>query len=410
MNCSKKNRIIHINCLDTGSTGKIIVEITKGIHNEWDSLLCCPKKNVDYQYLNTIGICFNHEQGIYKRINYLYCLRFGFAPIATCKLLNVIKEFKPDVVHIHSPNVNMINVYKLLNFLKANKITTVITNHSELFYTGNCTHSLDCSKWESGCGNCEHNAKVNEALFFDRTSFAWGKMKNCFKDFEMCTVVSVSPWQFERSKKSPILEGIKQVIINNGINTNVFHYENDLRLRKELNLTEEIKLVVHVTARFSLEKNDIKGGYYFKLLADRFKEDNVIFIVVGHSEENIIKDSNIIFLGNIKDQQQLARIFSQADLTVVASKKETFGMTVIESLCCGTPVIGFKAGGPESITMDNYSKFISYGDIDQLEITTRKFLNRSFDKQEISNEAIEIYDSDIMAKKYEALYDSKTKQ
>lgn len=42
-------------------------------------------------------------------------------------------------------------------------------------------------------------------------------------------------------------------------------------------------------------------------------------------------------------------------------------MMTTESLCCGTPVIEFKAGGPESIALESFSSFVEYGDIDVLE-------------------------------------------
>jgi glycosyltransferase involved in cell wall biosynthesis len=37
-------------------------------------------------------------------------------------------------------------------------------------------------------------------------------------------------------------------------------------------------------------------------------------------------------------------------------------MIVAESLCCGTPVVGFKAGGPESIAIDDYCVFVQFLD------------------------------------------------
>ena len=41
-------------------------------------------------------------------------------------------------------------------------------------------------------------------------------------------------------------------------------------------------------------------------------------------------------------------------------------MIVAESLCCGTPVVGFKAGAPEQITIKEYSEFSEFGNIEIL--------------------------------------------
>ena len=42
---------------------------------------------------------------------------------------------------------------------------------------------------------------------------------------------------------------------------------------------------------------------------------------------------------------RLAEYYSLVDVTVITSFHETFSMVVAESLSCGTPIVGFKAGG-----------------------------------------------------------------
>ena len=114
-----------------------------------------------------------------------------------------------------------------------------------------------------------------------------------------------------------------------------------------------------------------------------------------------------MLLGNISNQSELATWYKKADLTVLTSKRETFGMAVAESLCCGTPVVGFKCGGSESIAIKDFTEFVEFGDIDALENTIRSEwldFKENNNITEISLIARKKYDSDIMAEKYYKLY------
>ena len=66
----------------------------------------------------------------------------------------------------------------------------------------------------------------------------------------------------------------------------------------------------------------------------------------------------------LKDSEMLSRFYSLADVFVIFSKRETYSMTCAEALCCGTPVVGFKCGAPETVFEEPYAQFLDYGDID----------------------------------------------
>lgn len=401
---------MHINCSDSGSTGKIIRDINKCLKSKGvNSVLCTPSVSGSDEGVKKYRTSLPYEQGIYRRLCRIFGLQFGFAPISTCRIISIIKKENPDIVHIHSANSQMVNIYRLLSFLKKRDIPTVITNHAEFFYTGSCSYTHGCEKWKSGCGNCDNLRFATGAAICDRTSTAWKKMKACFDNFNKVKVVSVSPWITSRAKQSPIMHDKAFYTIINGVDTDRFYVRESSKIKKELSVPEDAGLLLHVTSNFTDKKGNIKGGNFIIELAERLQKDNVYIIVAGRYNISVKLPPNIIILGSVLDQNRLAELYSAADATVITSKHETFSMPVAESLCCGTPVAGFKAGGPESITIDEFSQFVEYADLDALERALReKWLGfkSEFGSETIAAAAREKYDYKIMAQEYYNVYSS----
>ena len=114
-------------------------------------------------------------------------------------------------------------------------------------------------------------------------------------------------------------------------------------------------------------------------------------------------------LGKIADKNILAALYSIAKLTIIVSKRETFNMPTAESLCCGTPVVGFKAGGPESIAIPEYSQFVKYGDIEALLCCVlswieRKGSNEYYDPDQIASRAQAKYSKELITQEYIKIY------
>lgn len=401
-------KILCVNVSDRGSTGKIIEDIARN-SEEYKFVLCVPHVSNKSQVMKAYSLMrIPHEQGIYRRIAKIKGYPFGFAPFSTMRLERIIRYEKPDLVHIHCVNMNMVNIYKLFHFLAISNIPFVVTNHAEFYYTGSCAHAKECVQWENGCKKCT-DLNYATGTLWDRTNRAWDKMKKAFEEFEKITVVSVSPWVAERCKKSGIMKNVTQDMILNGINTEIFYPKNISNLRKTLKISNK-KVILHVTAGFTNEASDLKGGIFFLKLAKRFQNyDNMLFVVAGSVARDLEKynfPKNLLLLGNVSDQERLADWYSIASLTIITSKRETFSLPVAESLCCGTPVIGFEAGGPESIALEEFSEFVSYGDENALKKAFEKW--NSIKNAEVEKKcaicAKEKYDSKLMSHKYEEIY------
>ena len=398
-------KVMQINCVyNKGSTGKIMCDIHSHLLSQQiDSVICYGRgeKTTDCNVYKTCGEWYSKFNNLLSRFS---GLMYGGCFLSTKKLISIIKKEKPDIIHLQCINGYFVNIYKLITWLKKEHIKTVLTLHAEFMYTANCAHALECEKWKTGCGNCSRFKTETKSIFIDATAKSFKKMKKAFEGFEKnCTIVSVSPWLMDRAKASLILKDFEHRVVLNGLDTDVFKPCDTEDIKKELGITNE-KVVFHATPNFSDDPNHIKGGFYILKLAEALKEKNVKVVVAGRYDSNITVPENVILLGNVPDQRLLAKYYSMADVTVIASKKETFSMIVAESLCCGTPVVGFKAGAPEQIALSQYTEFSEYGDVESFIKNVIEMLEKDKNPDEIYRNAKQKYSKEEMASNYIKVY------
>lgn len=395
-------KIIQVNCVyNTGSTGKIVYDIHTELKNRGiESIVCYGRgqKTTDEGVYKTCGELYSKFNNLCTRIN---GVMYGGCFFSTNRLISMIKKEQPDIVHLHCINGYFVNIYRLVEFLKKNRIKTVLTLHAEFMHTANCGYAFDCERFKIGCGNCPRLRKETKSLFFDHTHTSWNKMKQAFDGFDDLIVTSVSPWLMERAKQSPILADKRHFVVMNGLNTDIFHIYDTSALRKKHGIADE-KIIFHATPFFTDDPEHIKGGCYVIELAKKMSSTK--FIVAGDHLVNLSVPDNVILLGRISDQKELAKYYSMADLTLLTSQRETFSMICAESLCCGTPVVGFKAGGPEMITIPEFSAFVHSGDVKALKSIVLRWLNIDIEKQLISREAAAWYSRKKMTTEYIGLY------
>ncbi len=404
-------KVLQVNSVyDFGSTGKITADIHRLLPEYGiDSIACYGRrdKTTDKRVYRICNDTYSHFEHLRANIT---GVMYGGCEWSTHRLIEIIKKEKPDVVHLQCLNGYFVNIYKLVEWLKENHVPTVLTLHAEFMYTGGCGHSIDCNQWSTreGCGHsiCPRYRSELKSLFGDRSGYMWRRMKKAFDGFDdNLIVVSVSPWLMERASRAPILMGKQHQVIFNGLDTNVFKYYDTSDLQKKYQC-EDKKVVFHATPAFSSDPNHIKGGYYVIELAKMMPD--VCFIVAGQVVDDFEVPRNMILLGKLDSQELLAKHYSMADVTVLTSKRETFSMVCAESLCCGTPVVGFKAGAPEQIAIAEYSAFCDYGKTDELVSALQRIVNMQQDKMAITATAHRYYAVKEMVTKYLQLYQEVT--
>lgn len=392
--------LIDVNCKNS-STGKIVYDLYQGINKKdgYEATICygrgplIKEKNI-YKFSSDL------EAKIHAFLTRITGLMGYFSPFATRKLIKFIDEYKPDVIHIHELHSYFVNIIPLIKFIKKRNIKTIWTFHCEFMYTGKCGYAYECEKWQRECKNCPQVKEYPKSLFFDFSRKMFKDKKNIMKNFDNLIITTPSEWLEKRVKKS-FLKDKEILTIHNGIDTDIFHptdYE-DLKLKHKLN---DEKIVLSIAPDILSER---KGGRWVLELAKQYKNKNIKFILIGIKDLSEKFDENIIPIGLLSDQKELAKYYSMADLFLICSKRENFPTTCLEASCCGIPIIGFDEGGTKETGLENASNFVQYGDLKKLKENIDEFLyNKSFDCNEISKKGVKKYSKKNMLNNYIKMY------
>lgn len=245
-------------------------------------------------------------------------------------------------------------IIKIKRFCKANEIGIIHTH----FLRENCVSTLS-------------RLLGNKVKVINTCHMNWRNKKSVQLINRLITKLNYKIIAVSNSVKEILVEeGIKKdriEIIYNGVDYDFYQEKEISSLNREFNLDKDIFKVVTI-ARFNGEKGhtyllDIIEELQNKIDIEKFK-----FIFVGDGElktniENIAKnkgiDKHIIFTGVRRD---IKNILYGSDLYISPSKNEALGLSILEAMACGVPIIATDVGGTSEILGKENEFLVNYGD------------------------------------------------
>lgn len=397
--------ILQINIVvNLGSTGHIVEEIGQhAIQQGWDSYIAYGR-NPRLSKSNTIRIGTDWDVRLHG-VQTLLLDRHGLASEKpTRKLIESIKEIKPDVIHLHNIHGYYINYEILFKYLNSSDIPVVWTLHDCWSMTGHCAYFefIGCDKWKSQCYSCPLTSKYPSSLIIDRSKSNYIRKKKLFNSVRNLTLVPVSQW-LGNIVKSSFLSDYPVHVINNGINLNIFAPKKGNVISTKYKLSDYF-IILGVAHIWSVRK----GLKDFIKLSKLLPIDCKIVLVGLSEKQRKNLPSNILGIPSTENAEQLAELYSAADLFVNPTWEDNFPTTNLEALACGTPVITYNTGGsPEAIDSDT-GFVVEKGDIDGLinAINTIKEKGKGFYSAACRERAEQLYDKNDRYMDYIKLYES----
>lgn len=264
---------------------------------------------------------------------------------ATKKFLKWAEQFNPDLLWLHNIHGYYINVEMLFAWIKKRPNMQVKwTLHDCWAFTGHCSHFsvVQCEQWKIQCNYCLQKDRYPASKIKDNCYENFKRKKASFTGVKNMTLITPSKWLANLVKQS-ILKEYPIEIEYNTIDLSVFK-PTESEFRKKYHL-EDKKIILGVASTW----DDRKGLDDFielrKLLDDRY-----VIVLVGLSEKQIeTLPEMIIGIERTNNTVELAEIYTAADVFVNPSREETFGLTTVEAIACGTPAIVYKETACEEI-------------------------------------------------------------
>jgi glycosyltransferase involved in cell wall biosynthesis len=247
-----------------------------------------------------------------------------------------------DLVHLHTV-ADWFDVPSWLETLPR-EIGVVISLHDMWHFTGGCFLYRGCNLYSETCTPCPIlKSPFNWVLARDEHRRKLQAYRNCRAQF-----VANSFWLAELAGRSLIVKASGGVrVIPPGIDTTVFKPQDRDRCRKQLGLPQNAFVII--TGGASLTDANKNVPWLLKQLSHLPGRRDVIVLAFGEGSVPVPDHLNVRFTGGIRDRRDLAQLFAAADVFVSASLMETYGLTLVEAMACGTPVVALRVGGiPEA--------------------------------------------------------------
>ncbi len=342
----------------SGGASKVAIQIHE-LLNENGHYSQHYRRNLENGYTeNSVSVYGKYEKWAKK--TYYKLKKIGFQEIIPWEyffLKNEIKKNQYDLIHFHDITAS-ISIISL--FLLRKKIPIVWTAHDTSPFTGGCYRTNNCDHYLNACFNCPQIGQWPLGETFDLSFFFYWLKKKLYKSNKI-HLITPSKWLQKFALQSKITVQAPTNIANY-VDATVFKPESNNTDRKKLGILPE-QFVIIVSASFI--SDPLKGIDHVIKVLEKIKHINPYILIIGRTNletRERFSMFNTLFTGYINNDLKLSDYLALSDILLNCSLADSFSLTSLEAISCGTPVLGFKVGGiPEIIQNDVNGYLVELG-------------------------------------------------
>lgn len=331
-------KILQINVVyKRGSTGRTCYEVNRALEKE------------GHEGYTAYGFGYCEDSNVYRiggRYTYyihnllakITGMQGYFSFFATKRLIKYICKLSPDIIHLRNLHAFYLHYPTFFKYLSTLDIPIVLNLHDCWPFTGKCPHytDIECFKWKVQCEKCPAIKNYPKSFFIDNSNKLYKDKKHWFGEIKNLTIIGVSKWITEQAKMS-YFSNRKIVTIYNWIDRSVFYPRKD-KVLKKYDIDDTKFIILGVSAFWSNKSSKFKDFMKISTLI----QDDMQIVLIGQSSISEFPQ-NIKHIPFISDINELAKLYSSADVYVHLSTQDSFGKVVAEAMACGTPVIVYNS-------------------------------------------------------------------
>jgi glycosyltransferase involved in cell wall biosynthesis len=318
-------------------------------------------------------------------------------------IIQKIRDINPDIVHLHWIAGGFIRIEDVARIQKP----IVWSLHDMWAFTGGCHYDERCERYTNFCGACPVLGSSQER---DLSRWIFRRKQKSFSKIKNLTINGLSRWLADCAKKSPLLQNHTVVNLPNPIDAEAYTPIPKEQAKNLLGLSLQKKHILF--GAMNAASDERKGFAELIHSLDHIQSRDVELAVFGCSEP---KDGQALplpirYLGHLQDDISLRVLYSAADVMVAPSKQENLSNTIMESMACGTPVVGFDIGGNGDMVEHQMNGYLARP-FDPIDLARGiDFCLSHPEPNKIGTNArdkiVHNFESQLVARQYVSLYDS----
>lgn len=322
------------------------------------------------------------------------------------QLRELLDRLRPDVISVHNLHGARDVGWGVDMVAECQRVAPVVwTLHDMWSFTGGCAYSFDCTRYRRGCDR--HCFCPDEYPRGHSSSLRpeWRRRSKLARRTPSLTVVAPSRW-LAAEAASGTWRDHRILHIPYGLPLDTYKPIERTEARRRLGFAED-GLIAFVAALEMGERR--KGSQMMGAVSKVLDDEGVLLVLAGKSMPQSVSARNVVRLGHLRREEEMRDAYNAADLVIHPAPVDNLPNTVLESIACGTLVVGLPTGGvPDMVVPGETGWLADEVSADALgtavrravtELRTGKDLRRSCREYAERN-----YSLALQAKRYEALF------